>query len=116
MAYGSPPVLNGVVLRRPSSIDESPEALRKSVELAGGGLRSYSRGVRPTYSLAWSKLTEGELDALREAARPAFVPYVHVDGVTSIVETTAPDSSPIPGTDPVRFAVSITLRGQDPVR
>lgn len=117
MAYGDTlPVLNGVTLKRPTSVSETPETLRRGVVLAGGGLRSYSSGIRRVYELAWAKLTEGQVSALRDAARPPFVSYTHVDGTTRVVETEAPAVTPIAATYPVRFAVSITLKAQEPDR
>lgn len=117
MAYGDAiPVLNGVTLHRPSSVSEDPEALRREVLLAGGGLRAYSGGVRFAVELSWGKLREEEVAALRLAAAPPFVAYRHVDGVTRVVETSPPQVEAIAGTSPVRFAVSISLRAQEPAR
>lgn len=117
MAYGDTfPVLNGTTLRRPSSVSESPEALRRDVTLASGALRAYSSGIRSVFELSWNKLLEGEVAALRAAAALPFVPYTHVDGTTRVVETSPPSVTPLAGTDPVRFAVSISLRAQEPTR
>lgn len=114
MTYGSAPVIAGVTFRRPSSVSESPESLRRPVVLAGGGLRAYDGGIRDVFELSWSRLTEAERDALVAVCASAFVTYTHVDGTTQVVETNPPEFEPIAGTDPVRFSASVTLRGQDP--
>jgi hypothetical protein len=113
MTY-DPPVIAGVTVRRPTSLTENPEPVRNSVQLAGGGLRSYSAGVRYVFGLSWAQMTEGELAQLRALTAPPFVPYVHQDGTSHYVETSPPQATAIQGTDPVRFAVSLELRDQDP--
>jgi hypothetical protein len=117
MAYGDTfPVLGGTTLRRPTSVSQNAETLRREVVLAAGGLRSYSSGVRAVFELSWAKLREEEVVALRMAAAPPFTSYTHVDGTTRVVETSAPQETAIAGTFPVRFSVSITLRAQEPTR
>lgn len=112
MAYGTPPAINGTTLRRPSGISESPEAVDSSVELAGGATRTYDRGVRFVVDLSWSKLTETDVATLRALLRPTYVAYTHTDGVLYQVRSAPLKAEPIPGTDPVRFAASTTLREQ----
>jgi len=108
------PVIAGTALPRPTSLTENPEPVRTSAQLAGGALRAYSAGVRAVFGLSWAKMTEGQLAQLRTLTTPPFVPYVHQDGTTYYVETTPPQATAIAGTDPVRFAVTLELRAQDP--
>lgn len=108
------PAIAGQVIGRPTSLRESGEPVRNSVTLAGGGLRSYSAGVRRVFDLSWSRVTEDELADLRLLTAPAFVAYTHQDGTTRIVETSGVEADAIAGTDPVRFSVSLTLREQNP--
>ena len=114
MVYGTPPALGGVTLRRPTTATESPEPVRSVVTLAGGAERAYDRGSRQVFDLAWSRMTEAQLTALRALLRPTFTSYVHVDGATYFVQTAPPKVEPLGGTDPVRFSVSVQLREQAP--
>lgn len=116
MAYGSPPVLAGVTLPRPSSVEQAPERFGSEVTLVSGSLRSYNGGIRSVFALSWSKATEATKTALEAAAVAPVAAYVHVDGVAYTVLVDPPSSSPIPGTDPVKFEVSIALREQTPRR
>lgn len=114
MTYATPPAISGTVIPKPNSLDERDEPVRTSVELANGSLRSYTRGTRKVYELAWNRASEATVTLLRSLLAPAFVPYLHQDGTTRIVETSAVTAAAIPATDPVRFAVSTTLTEQTP--
>lgn len=114
--YGTAPVLNGVTLRRPNTITERPEQVGDEVTLANGSLRRYDLGERKVFELRWGKLTEAQLAALNGAAGRGQLAYTHTDGVTYLVLADRAQSAPVPGTDPVVFETSITLREQKPRR
>lgn len=114
MTYDTLPAISGVTIPRPSGLHENDEPIRSSVVLAGGGLRSYSGGVRKVFELSWSKATEDLVSDLRSLLLPAFVAYRHSDGTTRMVETSGVSAEAIAGTDPVRFSVSVSLREQNP--
>jgi hypothetical protein len=113
MTYGATPVIGGTTFRRPNGYSVNPEPVRQTVQLAGGSTRAYSSGVRDVFELSWGKMTEAEVVALNAATLPAFVSFTTLDGSTRIVETSPPSIDAVPGTDPVRFSVSLTLRAQD---
>lgn len=112
--YGLTPVLGGVDLPRPNSITENPERFGSEVVLAAGDLRVYDGGQRQVFELSWNKATEDVLAAITASARPAVTSYRHTDGEMYVVLTSPVQRQPIAATDPVRFAVSLTLREQAP--
>jgi hypothetical protein len=113
MTYGGSPIIGGVTFPRPNGYAINPEPVRRTVQLAGGSTRAYSSGVRDVFELSWSKLTEAQLVALEAATRSPFVSFTALDGSSRMVETATPSADAVPGTDPVRFSVSLTLRAQD---
>lgn len=117
MAYGTLPVLSGVTLRRPSDVSEEPEQVGTTVSLANGSERRYDLGERFVFSLGWRSMTESQVAELRAAAGRGVLPYVHVDGgLYSVLVVDRPKVTPVAGTDPTRFAVTLALREQRPVR
>jgi hypothetical protein len=116
MTYGTPPVLSGVVLPRPTAVTDNGEQYGSTVVLANGDERRYDGGSRLVVELTWAKLTEDRLVELLAAARPAVTTYVHVDGVAYVVLTGDVQRDAIAATDPVRFSASLTLREQAPRR
>lgn len=114
MAYTAQPILNGISLPRPNSASESPEQVGTRVELANGRTVPYVRGLRMIFALGWAKLTEAERTALLSAYSPGASSYVSQDGTPYVVLADPPQWTPVPGTDPVRFDASITLREQTP--
>lgn len=107
------PMLNGVLLPRPSSASKTREDAASTTVLAGGAERGFSRGHRFAYDLAWGMMRPEALEALRDAvpARRAAVPYTHTDGtVTMVWVMSGPTETPVAGTSPTRYAVSLSLR------
>lgn len=112
------PVVDGVQLRRPTSRDESHEPLRQVVDLGNGATRSYHRGIRRVWSYAWGRLTEAEKDELAALVAAPYVTLSPETGAPPVVVSTeeAYTATPIPGTFPVRYTATMTLRERDPIR
>lgn len=109
------PALGGVTLRRPNRYTPGTAPVQESVQLAGGGLRRYVRGVRGTHSLEWRNLPEAHATVIVDACR-ARGPILFRDphGVSSWVFVESyPDPVPVPGTDPPRYDVTVELVGRD---
>lgn len=116
MTYSGSPVIAGITLPKPNGASDTDAPVRSGVTLAAGGTRAFNNGVRRSFELSWSRMTEGDLATLRAAVRSAYVPYTHLDGLTYVVETGDVKADAIAGTDPTRFAVSTTLTQQTPTR
>lgn len=110
------PVIGGVEFRRPTARTETAEALRQVVELGNGETRAYDRGVRPVYTFTWGSLTEDEVEQLKAATVPAYVPLSVVAGNPPVDVSTEDGVSAeaIAGTFPVRYSASVTLRARKP--
>lgn len=115
---GAGPVIGGFAFRRPNGRSEPVEALRGVVELSGGSTRSYDRGIRRSWSFSWSRMTEGEVTTLRDVCRVPYVTLEREAGEVPVVVSTEDGISAeaVPGTYPVRYAVSVNLKARDPIR
>lgn len=116
MSFGVAPVLAGITLPRPNAAGEAPERVGSQITLASGSMRSYTSGVRFSVELVWNRLTEDQLATVRQAAAAPVAAYTHLDGSSYVVMTEAVSATPLPGTDPVRFEVSLPLVEQTPRR
>lgn len=115
MAMTARPVLNGVELPRPSSNVRTPEPVEERLTLAGGGLRTYHRGFRSVFELAWASLTEDTArDVQRAATARGAVRFTDQDGTAYLVLCSPGPLEPIAGTAPTRFATSVTLTERTP--
>lgn len=106
------PVLAGKTLPAPSRYVRSREDLQTLVTLANGVERAYVRGFRYVYALTWDAMRGADVDLLR-AATATFgeVSFRTLDGDTVTVRVDdAPPETARPGTNPVRYAASVTLR------
>ncbi len=113
MPYTGSPVLNTITLPLPNSAEEEIAQLGEDVELANGSVRRYDKGERWSIALTWSRLTEAERDLVRMAAPRRAVVWVGQDGITRTVLPGRPQARPLPGTDPTRFDVTLTLVEQN---
>lgn len=110
------PVIAGVEVKRATSLSEKDEPVRQLVELASGSTRAYDKGVRRVFGVAWAKLTRVEVDQLRGLLAAPFVTFAtEVGSDVSVVSTEDGFAAdPIPGTYPIRYSGSISLRERDP--
>lgn len=111
------PVLNGATLRRPNRYTPALVPVREDVVLAGGGLRRYVRGKRMTAELEWENLPGEAVAVIEAAAGEGILLFVDPSGVSRWVYVDdGPDAVPVPGTDPPRYEVSLTLASRDVTR
>lgn len=110
------PVIGGIQVRRPTSLARTPEGLREEVVLGSGDLATYDRGIRFTYALSWEKLTEADRDQLHDVTADPYTTYAPEPGAPAVVVTTGDglESEAVPGTFPIRYSASLTLRERSP--
>lgn len=109
------PVLNGVALPRPNASPRTREDVVETVTLGRGGEKRYVRGFRYVTRLEWTRTTEAGRAAIETAAASlGTIPYVDPLGViSSVVVEDGVEVEPLPGYDPVRYRVALTLREPD---
>ena len=112
------PILNGVTLRRPNKHTRTPEGIVSEVQLANGATTTYHRGHRTVLELSWVNMREADAALVDAAGRlRGAVSYVDIDGTTYVVMVEPGGYSgleAVPGTSPVRYSASLSLRERSP--
>lgn len=110
------PVLDGVTMPRPSTYRRTPIAVASDRELAGGTIARYSRGHRFQHSMSWDLAKESAALLLEQLGRIRGVTqFVDMDGTPYVVLVDDFDGlEPIPGTEPPRYKVSLTIKERRP--
>jgi hypothetical protein len=117
-APGGGPVIGGYAFPRPNGREEPTEPLRNVLVLASGSTRAYDQGVRQVYSFSWVRMRGEDLDTLRTVTRSPYVTLQVEGGAEEVVVSTEDgvSASAVPGTYPVRYTVSLNLKGRDAIR
>lgn len=116
---GGGPLIGGVHFRRPTERTRTVEPVRGTVELGNGDVRTYDKGRRVVVSLAWAKLTEDEAALLDLTLAAPFVTYADDADAVDVFTMTTDEPltlAAVPGTHPVRYEASVTLRERKPSR